>query len=66
MNNGVILFSSYPKSCVKHTLDTLGWENHTLGDYRHGLRDYFLDKVILGRLIRIFDQRRLYAAQNVQ
>ena len=64
MNRGIAVFSSTPESCAKHTLDTLGWENHTFGDYKHGIRDYYLQRPVESRLIRFIDKRRYQAAQN--
>ena len=66
MNAGIAVFSSTPEPCAKHTLDTLGWESHTFGDFRHGMRDYFLHKPVERRLIRYIDQRRIQTAQNNQ
>lgn len=57
-NPAVEVFASTPESVAKHTLDTLGWESHTFGDYKHGLRHYYLNKYCEGKLIRWIDRRR--------
>lgn len=56
MNRGVMCLSSYPESVAKHTLDTLGWETHTYGDFRHGLRVYFLNHRLSHSIIRYIDR----------
>lgn len=61
MNKGVVFCASYPESVASHTLNTLGHETHTFGDFRHGLRDYLLNRKIQGSIVRYIDSKRIAA-----
>ena len=64
LNKGILVLSSNPESWSKHTLDWLGWDKHTFGDYRHGLRDYYLHKPIERKIIEYIDNKRLEADKD--
>ena len=61
MNSGVVTLSSYPEAVVRHTLSQLGRETHTYGDFRQGLRNYFLNTMVLEPIIRWNDRRNIAA-----
>jgi hypothetical protein len=61
MNPGIVCFSSYPEAVVSHTLSTLGRERHTYGDFRHGLRQYFLAHKFSNLIVRYIDRKRIAA-----
>uniref|UniRef100_A0A7S3J729 Uncharacterized protein n=1 Tax=Euplotes harpa TaxID=151035 RepID=A0A7S3J729_9SPIT len=58
LNPAVEVLSSTPESVAKHTLDCLGWDSHTFGDSKHGVRNYYLKRPIEGAVIRYVDAKR--------
>ena len=62
----VVSFHTPPKAVASHTLSQLGKETVTYGALKHGLKFYFLNTMIIGKMILSYDRRLRIAAKEAK
>ena len=58
INPGIAVLATTPEPWAEHTLNSLGYDSHTFGNYKHWLRDYLLRNYLTRGIVRYVDLQR--------